>query len=82
VGDLNCTPFARSFAALCETAGVRDSARGFSLTNTWHIKSTFLGLPLDHILVSPDILVAERIVGPAVGSDHRWVMARLVPVPP
>lgn len=81
LGDLNCTPFARTFDMLCETAGLRDSARGFSLTNTWHIKSTFLGLPLDHILITPEVLVAERALGPATGSDHRWVMTRLVPVP-
>ena len=80
-GDLNCTPFARRFTRLCQHPGLRlrDSARGFGLSNTWHLTGP-LGLPLDHVLVSWQILVAEHTVGPDVGSDHRWVMVRLVPV--
>ena len=80
-GDFNCTPFARTFTAFCERTGLRDSARGFGLSNTWHIAGTPLGLPLDHVLVSWEILVAEHTVGTAPGSDHRWVMVRLVPTP-
>ena len=76
-GDLNCTPFARTFTAFCERTGLRDSARGFGLRNTWHIAGTPLGLPLDHVLVSKQLLVASRTVGTAPGSDHHWVMVWL-----
>ncbi len=78
-GDLNSTPFANAFTTLCDQTGLRDSARGFGLANTWNIASTPLGLPLDHVLVSWELLVAERIVREAPGSDHRWVMVRIVP---
>lgn len=77
-GDLNCTPFARTFTAFCERTGLRDSARGFALANTWHIAGSPLGLPLDHALVSDGLSVEERTVGTAPGSDHRWVMVKLV----
>jgi len=78
-GDLNCTPFARSFTKLCDRTGLRDSARGFGLTSTWHIAGTPPGLPLDHVLVSAGLNVAERLVREAPGSDHHWVKVRLVP---
>jgi endonuclease/exonuclease/phosphatase (EEP) superfamily protein YafD len=78
-GDLNSTPFSRAFERLCNRNGLRDSARGYSLTNTWHLAGTFLGLPLDHILVSHHLLVTSRTLGPAAGSDHHWVMARITP---
>jgi len=29
-----------------------------------------LGIPIDHCLVSPEIIVTKRSVGPSVGSDH------------
>lgn len=77
-GDLNTTPFTRTFARLCEETGLRDSAVGYGLTNTWHLAGP-LGLPLDHVLVSYQLLVTERTIGPDTGSDHRWVMVRLVP---
>jgi endonuclease/exonuclease/phosphatase (EEP) superfamily protein YafD len=80
-GDLNCTPFARAFTALCRRTGLRDSARGFGLVNTWHVADSPLGLPLDHVLVSGGLRVEQRIVGNAPGSDHRRVMVRLVPSP-
>ena len=78
-GDLNSTPFSRTFSRLCEETGLHDSARGFGLTNTWHLAGP-LGLPLDHVLVSSKLLAASRIIGPEAGSDHRWVMMRLAPV--
>jgi endonuclease/exonuclease/phosphatase (EEP) superfamily protein YafD len=78
-GDLNCTPFARAFTELCERSDLRDSARDFGLASTWSIAGTPLGLPLDHVLVSRKLMVAEHIVREAPGSDHRWVMVRLVP---
>ena len=77
-GDLNSAPFTRTFARLCEDTGLRDSAPGFGLTNTWHLAGP-LGLPLDHVLVSWELVVSERTIGPDTGSDHRWVKVKLVP---
>ena len=81
VGDFNSAPFSRAFARLCEDAGLRDSALGFGLRTTWQPGPWLPGLPLDYILVSGRLGVAEHRMGPPAGSDHRWVMARLVPVP-
>ena len=72
-GDMNSTPFSRAFANLCADAKLRDSAIGYGLPNTWIPTSLPLGLPLDHVLVSSDLVVLSREVGPPAGSDHRWV---------
>jgi endonuclease/exonuclease/phosphatase (EEP) superfamily protein YafD len=77
-GDLNSTPFAGAFARLCQESGLRDSARGHELTNTWFPLGSLAGLPLDHILISEKLHAFEYLVGPPAGSDHRWIMARLV----
>jgi endonuclease/exonuclease/phosphatase (EEP) superfamily protein YafD len=72
-GDLNSTPFSRAFANLCTDAGLKDSAIGYGLPNTWIPTPLPLGLPLDHVLISKDLMVFSREVGPPAGSDHRWV---------
>ena len=77
-GDLNSTPFSRTFSRLCEETGLRDSAPGFGINNTWHLAGP-LGLALDHVLISQALVVAGRTIGPDAGSDHRWVMVRLAP---
>jgi endonuclease/exonuclease/phosphatase (EEP) superfamily protein YafD len=38
-----------------------------------------LGLPIDHVLVTPHWAVVARQVGPQLGSDHLPVLVRLVP---
>jgi endonuclease/exonuclease/phosphatase (EEP) superfamily protein YafD len=75
-GDLNSTPFSRAFSRLCNEAHLRDSAVGHGLTNTW-IPFLHVGLPLDHVLISWDLMAMYREVGPDSGSDHRWVRVTL-----
>ena len=65
-GDLNAAPWAASFP----NAPVRGSL-------PWGTYPSWWGLPLDHVLAGAAIGVDERRVGPAIGSDHRPVIARL-----
>jgi endonuclease/exonuclease/phosphatase (EEP) superfamily protein YafD len=77
-GDLNCTPFARLFQRLLRETGLRDSSQGYQLESTWYLHGLRpFGLPLDHVLVSPQLGVGRRSVGPDLGSDHRWLMVEL-----
>lgn len=78
VGDLNTTERTASFRTLLR-AGLWDSRRGFGWSPTWPaFANPWIGLPaaalfaipLDHVLVSPGIAVADRRVAPAFGSDH------------
>lgn len=75
-GDLNCTPFSSYFQLLLDTSGLRDSALGHGLPSTWQPLPP-LGLPIDHILVSNHWEITRRIIGPALGSDHRPVLLTL-----
>jgi endonuclease/exonuclease/phosphatase (EEP) superfamily protein YafD len=70
-GDLNLTPQSPYFARLLQTGNLRDTARGRAPAPTWMAPVVGLGLRIDHVLVSPDIAVAARRVGPGFHSDHR-----------
>jgi len=80
-GDLNTTPWSAGFRRLVTAGGLRDSARGRGLQPTWNARRVAPRIPIDHVLVSDDIRVVDRRVGPDVGSDHLPVEARLV-LPP
>ncbi len=77
-GDLNVTPWSPYFRDLLRRSGLRDSRCGFGVQASWPSGWGVAGIPIDHVLVSDDILVKERHIGPAFGSDHRAVIADLV----
>ncbi|MFN3201220.1 MAG: endonuclease/exonuclease/phosphatase family protein [Bradymonadia bacterium] len=79
VGDLNATPWSQPVQKLMTSAGLWDSRRGFGYHATWPAKLGPLGIPIDHALVSGDLAVLERRVGPALGSDHRPVLLTVTP---
>lgn len=70
LGDLNATPWSHAFRDLLDRAGLRDSERGFGVQPTWPAGNLLLGVPIDHALHSPDIVIRDRRIGPDVGSDH------------
>lgn len=77
-GDFNAAPWSLTFRDLAAATGLRDTALGRGIRNTWSpVRWPVLGLPLDHVLVSGRILVLDRQEGPPTGSDHRWVKVRL-----
>lgn len=84
VGDFNTSCFSPTFRLLLEATGLRDSARGFGYAPTWGPMFQrrqwlpWVGLPIDHVLVSERVRVLHREVGPDLGSDHRWVKVRFV----
>lgn len=77
-GDLNATPWSHGFRQLVGSRGLRDSALGRGLQPTWNARRWVPQIPIDHIVVSPEVQVIARTVGPDVGSDHLPVEATLV----
>jgi endonuclease/exonuclease/phosphatase (EEP) superfamily protein YafD len=77
LGDLNVTPHSPAFDRLLEQAGLRDVMRGRGWRPTWFASVWPLALRIDHVLVSSGFCVEHAAVGPALGSDHRPVLARL-----
>lgn len=78
-GDLNLTPWSPYFGDLLRGVGLRHAARGFGLLPTWNANlPSFLGLPIDHCLVTPDVGVRGARRGPHIGSDHYPLIVDLV----
>lgn len=76
-GDFNATPYSPTFVNLLKVAGLKDSRDGFGWQPSWPTWAPFLWIPIDHILVSPEIKVHNRITGSFIGSDHYPVLAEL-----
>lgn len=74
LGDLNSTSWSPHFADFLSVSGLMDSRRGFGIQPTWMALRGAIRLPIDHALVSPEISVTDRRVGPDIGSDHRPVI--------
>lgn len=74
-GDLNTTPWTRSFTALCRAAGVHDTRPGFGYLPTWPARLAPLGVAIDHVLTSTSVEIIDLRLGPANGSDHRPMIA-------
>jgi endonuclease/exonuclease/phosphatase (EEP) superfamily protein YafD len=74
-GDLNTSPWSNSFRTLRAETGLAPAALLIPSWPAWP-----LALPqvaLDHVLLSPELAVTASGTGPAVGSDHLPVWARL-----
>lgn len=71
LGDLNATPWSHPFRRFLRESGLRDSARGHGWQPTWPARNPLFWVPIDHALHSDEIVILDRTVGPAVGSDHR-----------
>lgn len=78
MGDLNTTPWSHGYRALVRPRGLRDTALGRGVQGSWNARYWAPRIPIDHILVSPEIGVEARTLGPDVGSDHLPVEATLV----
>jgi endonuclease/exonuclease/phosphatase (EEP) superfamily protein YafD len=71
-GDFNATPWSPVYPRI---PGRRI---GVGLWRpTWLTNLPLLGLPIDHIKVSPGIVASHYDVAPFLGSDHRALIARI-----
>ena len=78
LGDLNTTPWSARYRELLDDAGLEDTRDGYGLQTSWpSFLPAILRIPIDHVLVTPDLAAAEREVGPEVGSDHLPVWVEL-----
>jgi endonuclease/exonuclease/phosphatase (EEP) superfamily protein YafD len=85
MGDFNTTPWSASFGRVLDRTGLRDSAtepseRPYWARPTWFSRWPGIGLPIDHILLSPGFRIHERRLGPFFGSDHRPLVIEFSPI--
>ena len=76
-GDLDLTPWSLEFHELLARSGLVDTALRRGLTATWLSRLPFVGLMIDHVLVSPAIGIVANRLGSQTGSDHFPVIADL-----
>lgn len=80
IGDYNTTPWSARFQKFLQASGLRDSTPGFGYQPTWPASMpALLAIPIDHAVVSPEVVVLDRAVGPNLGGDHAplWVTIAL-----
>jgi endonuclease/exonuclease/phosphatase (EEP) superfamily protein YafD len=70
-GDFNATPWSPAFGR------VPGKRVGSPFTQTWLSGIPLLGLVIDHIFISQELKPSAYVVGPALGSDHRALLARI-----
>jgi endonuclease/exonuclease/phosphatase (EEP) superfamily protein YafD len=85
MGDFNTTPWSASFRRMLDDSGLLDSATLSAERPRWPRPTWFsswpgIGLPIDHILLSPGWRIHERRLGPAFGSDHRPLVIEISPI--
>jgi endonuclease/exonuclease/phosphatase (EEP) superfamily protein YafD len=77
IGDMNCGPWSPAFRMFLKS-GLHDSEQGFGPQPSWPARTgrviPFVPIPplipIDHILVSDDLFVSQRVTGPPMNSDH------------
>jgi endonuclease/exonuclease/phosphatase (EEP) superfamily protein YafD len=73
-GDLNITMWNAGYRPLDEIAQLHNARAGHGINPTWPALGRF-GVPIDHILATPDVSLRSFRVLRSVGSDHRPIAA-------
>lgn len=74
-GDLNLTPYSPWFPEILRAGRLHAAAP--SIDPTWMRRSPLFALPIDQVLLTGDLTVTSRTVGPSLGSDHNPVTVDL-----
>jgi endonuclease/exonuclease/phosphatase (EEP) superfamily protein YafD len=69
-GDLNATPWCSVVRRLRQDSGLRHHSPKLRLHATWPAQFWPLRIPIDHCLVTSELQVVRKEVGPRLGSDH------------
>jgi endonuclease/exonuclease/phosphatase (EEP) superfamily protein YafD len=79
IGDFNTSPWSHYYRGFLQQTQLRDGRNARGLLPTWPTFLIFgwLMIPIDHCLVSNDILVVKMKTGEDIGSDHLPLVADL-----
>jgi endonuclease/exonuclease/phosphatase (EEP) superfamily protein YafD len=77
LGDLNCSPWSPYFSQFLSDTRLQNSALGFGTQASWPSAISAIEAPIDHILTSSAFRTLSRSRGPACGSDHFPIWAKL-----
>ncbi|MEM7229526.1 MAG: endonuclease/exonuclease/phosphatase family protein [Planctomycetota bacterium] len=78
-GDFNATMWSAPYQRFVRDTGLRNARQGFGVLPTWPSQlPVVMRIPIDHVLVTRDITVADFRIGDACGSDHLPVIVDLI----
>jgi endonuclease/exonuclease/phosphatase (EEP) superfamily protein YafD len=69
-GDFNASTWSRGFALVAGGADLINSQRGFGIQASWPAGYPLFGIPIDHLIHSPELTTIDRHLGKNLGSDH------------
>jgi len=78
LGDLNASVWDRHYLQFEASTGLRNARRGNGILPTWPTFMPLAMIPIDHVLVSSGIGVADIKTGPRIGSDHLPLIVTVV----
>lgn len=81
IGDFNDVAWSDTTRLFLDVGSFLDPRIGRGTYATFPADKTWLGWPLDHLFTTEEFLLDDMRVGPAVGSDHRPVIAQLCLAP-
>lgn len=77
IGDLNTSMWGTNYRALLDETGYRDARKGHGVLPSWPLFMPFAMIPIDHALLSPDLVASETRTLPSIGSDHLPLLVRI-----
>lgn len=77
LGDFNAVPWGIEFQEFLAKTNLQSTLNGWGYNMTWPVFFPFLGIPMDHILISKGEDIKSLHVGPYAGSDHYPVAINL-----
>lgn len=78
MGDFNISQFSPKFSHLLKEYGFIDTQLKFGLQPSWNTDTPpILRIPIDHVVVSPEVDVYDRYVGENTGSDHLPIVVKI-----
>lgn len=73
-GDLNTTPWSRALRDFKAQTNLHPARTAW--TTTWPVAIPYLGIQIDHVLISECVQVVSCERGPDIGSDHWPLLTR------
>lgn len=77
IGDLNTSMWSHHYEKFIAATGLKNARSGAGVMPTWPTFLPFAMIPIDHCLVSNDVIVLAIETGPDIGSDHLPLITEL-----